>query len=390
MASGTAERLIRPTTGDVTEWQAYGQPLLIAAAGFFTLLAFRGALNGPAQDFHTIHASGQYWVNGIDPYAYWDAGRGSNLNPPFVLVLLWPLWQLPLTVALACWSCVSLGALAWTARIVAVETGLPAIALAAVVLVSQIGFLNIGFGQVAFVLSLLVTLAWRADRRGQAWAAGLWLGLATAWKPFLALFLLYFLWRRAWRSAVGLVLTAIATTAAGITVVGWSAFQSWIAGIQAITWEAFQTNVSWLGVVRRTLEPPLWIPTTPVAVAPDWSLPAWALLGAVTAIATGLVLRRRDRDRQWTAVTLVALLLTPLAWVFYVALAMGPLAAAITTSRQSARICALVAGAILCFPFMWLKTMALGPIASLVIGSCYAWAVVLLLIAVLMRPAQHT
>jgi hypothetical protein len=143
-------------------------------------------------------------IDGGNPY------EGSPYpNPPIMAILLTPFALVePLTGAL-CWYylkvSMTLLAVFWVFQFVeAPDRPFPAWAKAAVVLLSLRPIMgDLIHGNVNLFILFLVVAAMFAFRKGRDVAAGLILGLAIACKVTPALFVPYFIWKRAWKTLAG-------------------------------------------------------------------------------------------------------------------------------------------------------------------------------------------
>src|ERR1044071_2430635 len=147
-------------------WTLYGAPLLLIAAAIVTTMAL---LQSGATDYRTFIQSGRQWLGGGGPDFSFVPARGPNLNPPWVTVLMSPFSRLSYATGLLAWSFLGLFCLVAASAVIAkaVFPGQAGTILCAI-LVTQTSFVNLGLGQVASPLMLLVTLAWLADRAGRA------------------------------------------------------------------------------------------------------------------------------------------------------------------------------------------------------------------------------
>jgi hypothetical protein len=135
--------------------------------------------------------------------------RFAYPNPPIMALLLRPLLGLPPLAASLIWFYLKVGmtllAIAWAFRLV--ETPgrpCPAWARAVTVLLSLRPILgDLTHGNVNLFILFLVIAALYAYQRGYDLGAGVVLGLAIACKVTPALFVPYFLWKRAWRTLAG-------------------------------------------------------------------------------------------------------------------------------------------------------------------------------------------
>jgi hypothetical protein len=142
--------------------------------------------------------------------------RYNYPNPPVMALLLYPLAKLPPLAGSLAWFYLKVGmALLALARLFQLveEPGrpFPAWAKAVVVLLSLRPIMgDLLHGNVNLFIVMLVVAALYAFHQGRDLLAGVSLALAIACKVTPALFVPYFLWKRAWRTlagcAVGLVL----------------------------------------------------------------------------------------------------------------------------------------------------------------------------------------
>jgi hypothetical protein len=156
--------------------------------------------------------------------------RFNYPNPPIMAILLRPLAALPPLAGALCWYYLKVGmtlfALAAVFHLVeAPGRPFPAWAKALAVLLSLRTILgDLTHGNVNLFILFLVVAALDAYRRGRDVLAGVVLALAIACKVTPALFVGYFLWKRAWcvlaGCALGLGLFFFAVPA---SVLGWGA-----------------------------------------------------------------------------------------------------------------------------------------------------------------------
>jgi hypothetical protein len=98
----------------------------------------------------------------------------------------------------------------------------------------------------------------------------------------------------------------------GAAVAGVDSFARWIDVGRHVTWFSNRVNGSLLGILSRAgLGWPVWLP-----------------LAALAGLLTLAALRRGNAlDSDWLRCGTLALLVSPLGWVYYVPLLAGPLAA---------------------------------------------------------------
>jgi hypothetical protein len=192
----------------------------------------------------------------------------------------------------------------------------------------------------SFLLLLPVTLAWAAARRGRWTRAGLYLGLAISVKLFLLIFIPYFLLRRRLRAAAASGTAAAACFVAGALVLGPGSYSSWLTQLASVDWAWRSPNASVLGILSRSLnENPHF---SPLAVAPELILPVWlsvfAIVGGLTLVAVTFDRAGSAVDRAFALLLSAALLISPLGWVYYLWLGLGPMAARALEWRNSAAV----------------------------------------------------
>jgi hypothetical protein len=280
--------------------------------GIVTMLAAWTGWNTRRSDFQMLWTSAHQWWTGTDPYA--GAVAGADLNPPFVILLLTPLGWLPSSAAFALWTL-----LGWLCAGVAASLIARAcrssswLTIMAVALVTVGGATATASGQLTWPLLLLVTLGWVADRQQATRTTGAVIGAMTAIKLFFGLWFVDLVLRRAGRVLAIATAVVLVGLLLGLLVHGMDGYASWLDALGRITWTEKQTNASLLGMWTRVL-PPADVYTV------------WAASAAVVAAGgVGVAWRRRDADIRWAVLILTALLVSPLGWVYYVPLALGPL-----------------------------------------------------------------
>jgi alpha-1,2-mannosyltransferase len=378
-------------TRRASAWEVYGSPLLLIAACIVTAAALGGREGTGNTDFLTFDQSGHQLLAGGDPYVPFSIHRGPNLNPPWVVVAMAPLALMPLPSGLLVWWAISFASLfASTALIARTVAPGRAVPITCAVLATQSAFCNVGLGQVAWPLMLLMTIAWWADRRSWPVLSGALLGVAASWKPFLIVFAPYLVWRREWRMLGAAAIAIIMVALFGFAVLGAAGYRSWIHTLSIIYWHEGVHNASLRGFAARVFQARLVDSnTTPLFDNQELATAVWLLTAAALGAATlWRFVTADDRDRSWASLTLLSVLGSPLGWIHYVAIPIGPLVATLGREVGSRRRIALGGWLLLCVPFLWLRDHTFGPWLTLTVASSYMWGTLLLLIAVLMVPAR--
>ncbi len=360
-------------------------------------------------DFRIFHRAAESYLAGEGMYPLGQhttvaGGRTityerPNLNPPHFHLLLLPLALLPVGAALAVWAAVSVTSLLVCLRLIMNESGLtpsPLLAMrGAVWLLAFVGTSAvISTTQVSLLLLLPVTLAWLSARRGAWTRAGVYLGLAISLKLFFVIFLPYLLLRRRLAAAASACLTVLASFGLGLLVFGVQSHREWLALLAGVDWPWLPMNVSFLGLLSRLLTVgPVF---APLATAPGLVKPLWVGLAGAIGLATLIIVAKDERDssvdRSFALLLVSALLISPLGWLYYLWLPLGPIVALgslwwsepgrtrpdrSTPARWRDRLLWLAAPGFFLPSFL---TLAFQPSwwATLLFGSLHSWAVLLL------------
>ena len=279
------------------------------------LVGLRSLLTHGADDFTRFLASATAWRAGGAPYSV--ASNGWNLNPPPFLLLIVPLTSLPPSAALLVWEMANVIALAVAWSLVQRELNLrPTRRMFLAFTLFGGTAAQIMLGQVAWLLVLPMTLAWREWRQGRLAVAGCWVGLLVAIKPLFLPLLAVYVIRRQWRGLGSAVVAALLLASVGAVAVGIDAYRAWFGLGASVDWFARPLNASIRGVLARVGDAP---PLTAL----------WVGLSCVVGIVTLRRLHSRpaDADYDLAVVFLATLLVAPLGWVYYLPVALGPLAA---------------------------------------------------------------
>lgn len=340
-------------------------------------------------DFTAEVAQGDRLLRGAPLMTGSDANLGIPW-PPFAALFLVPfaaIARMSLPLAKGCWAllgviCVGWSfatALKWTTH----RTALLALAAIAVPLQTNFEHLQINPVLLALLMAAAADLSSERESRG-----GMWVGIATALKAFPGLVLLYLAYRRRWRAfAVG------AGTAAGLTLVpllrygpagGVDTVRQWLDLAVRERWTVEpESNQSLAALVTRLSG------GTVVAVA------LAALLLAIVGIALHRSATRRPL-REIGAVTLVAVLLSPIAWVHYFVLAFPawlavmPVVKPVVGGRWSVRNLPWAVAATVLAGVATSGVLTLGDRAHRVAvlnASPYTWGALLLLGLLLLEPS---
>jgi hypothetical protein len=350
-----------------------------------------------AQDFGIFYASARSFLDGGSLYAPIPAPRRFpshsgqlNLNLPHTNLFFLPLGLLSRTTALGVWSVASLLAFLWSTwrSVRALGWSLAPLGWLALVVYLVAWGPAAAFTltvQLNFLLMLPVTAAWLAARRGASITTGAWLGFAAAMKPFLLVFAPFLALRRDLRGLRTLVIAAGAMVTVGLVVFGASAYREWAEQLSRVTWATHYMNASVFAVTERVLGSTTiaGLGASPVVKALVLGFAITAVLSLTLAVAPRTPADEEGTDRAWAVLLLGALLVSPLGWVYYLWIALWPVAAVIGHAqpwvRRLPRDLLLVPGLA---GWLWFRRTAMwgqpSVLASATFASMYFWALLAL------------
>ena len=246
-----------------------------------------------------------------------------NLNPPLFNFLLIPLGYLPYPVSLLVWEIISL--LAGTTGILLVirAINLPLLPLnytlawVLVLLLYYPVYMNLVLGQVGLVLLPLFVIAWRYARSGKFIAAGILLGILSCLKPFFGLFLFYFFWRRELRGLLAFAAAFITGTLIGLLCYGFQSYVAYYHVLSLVDWYKTNWNASLFGFLQRILD-------TPRLASVIYSIISFLLVIGMRYFLVYPLPKIKmlpeqplKVDLDFSFISIVMLLLSPLGWVYY-------------------------------------------------------------------------
>lgn len=337
------------------------------------------------QDFGIFYESAARFRDGTEMYGTVGAAPAAgplNLNPPHFHLLLWPLTAFSPNSAFAIWMALSAAALMASLTLVIRSLRLGAWAIASLLAVSYASpamFAMVLTGQVGAIMLLPYTLSWNAARKNRAVQSAAWLGLCASVKPLFLLFVPAYLRLGLWRAALVVTGIVAGAFAAGIAIFGFEAHRTWVNHLLSVTWAEHYMNASLLGTIQRSLSPSEWrqlpIANTPRIVAPIWL----AAAGTLAAATLWRVRRVADADRQLLLITTAAMLISPLAWVYYLWFLIPPITAHLASpaTEQSRVRWVLICGVVglLTPPPLVLAALSWGAgLGTLTVGSVYTWS----------------
>ena len=346
-----------------------------------------------AQDFGIFYASVRNAVQGKGLYAPLPPRRQPpyytgqlNLNLPHTNLFFLPLAFLSPRQGLAVWAIASLLVFAWStwASLRALRWRLPLVGWIALVVYLLAWGPAAAFSltlQLSFLLMGPVTASWLAARDGRPVAAGAWLGLAASAKPFLLLVVAYLALRRDGRALRAFAVVSLLFVLAGVLAFGPQSYVDWVRQLPRVSWASHYMNASLGGMVERLFGHTYYATVSGAGWVRFTVLPVLSI--AIAAITLRAAVRPRrsasGEDHAWAVLLLASILLSPLGWVYYLWIALWPVAATIGHQRPwrqpSVRDWWLVPG--LC-GWLWFRRMAAwgqpSVLATALFASMYFWA----------------
>ena len=319
-------------------------------------LAFRFGV-ATESDFAIFQGTTARFLDGSPMYS----PEAVDFTPPVFHVLLLPFAHVDPRVGYLIWTAINVAIAcmvfqlvlrvvpgAWTQRYV----------IGAWVVNAAGVQMTLRLGQVSWMVALLVTCAWLAARSSRPLVAGAWAGVAIAFKPFLLVAVPVFVVRRQWKSVAACLLTTGASCALSVLLFGREAFVDWLGNLRVVPDPVFAThflNASWVAFVSRA----------------NGSYLAGLILSAATIAVMLWRVRTTDEDESWLLLLLAAILASPVGWVYYEPILIGPAVALALTGRlKHLRWVALTC----VVPALGKNLFQGGPmIVALTIGSVYFW-----------------
>jgi alpha-1,2-mannosyltransferase len=313
----------------------------------------------------------------------WDL---LDMNPPHFHLALIPFLPFELRTAAILWLLLNLAA-AGTAGVLLVQTLrlrprvgqiLP---IVVAVLLCDATYATVVTGQFTGLLLLGTVLAWRAARGDQWLTAGAWLGLLIGVKPFLVLFVPYLLVTKRWSALASAAAVGAASFAIGLAYFGWAAHREWLAALGAVDWAWASMNGSaWALFTRALTRTPQF---APIVLAPTLARVLSLIAAIVITWVTVYLARRRSVDQAFALILTGALLVSPLGWIYYLWMAIGPCLALWHEHRPRVLWFAVP---FLALPYFVALIGQPSPWLTLTIGSACTWGMFLLWLAVVRTP----
>ncbi|PJI94093.1 glycosyltransferase family 87 protein [Luteimicrobium subarcticum] len=299
--------------------------LALLAAGILSAVRFHATVVDPTSgiDLHVFLTAAQQVASGGDPYDAKD-----YVYSPLLAVLLAPFSGSTLTRVIPAWTAISIAASIGTVAVVLAlvwsrigRVMRPTLALVGVVttLWSYPATFVLWFGQVDFIVSLIIAVSVASGVAGRAAWSGVMAGVAAAAKSWPGAEVLWYLRRGAQgrrRSLVGFVVVVAAVAVLTCVGLGTSALREWIAVTVGARSQPLSSFSAW--GVGRDLFSDSGVLATPVAVSPAMRLGA-TLVVTAGVVALLVLAMRRPGDAALAAWNILGcvLLLMPVSHLTY-------------------------------------------------------------------------
>jgi uncharacterized membrane protein SirB2 len=252
----------------------------------------------------------------------------DNLNPPFFTLISFPLAYLSYPHALLLWTLLSiltgaLGILLLQQKLDPQNFSPSCALLLLIALFSYFpSFVNLQFGQVGLLLLPLLVCGWRTARDGKAISAAIFLSIATSLKPFIGLFLFYFLMRKEWHGLCAFFATLLSCALIAALFLGADSYVAYYHACQQIKWAASSWNVSFYGFLLRLwggLESNVALLPVPGLITYLYPFVAGLFFLAIIHFLRPTIPTKTEQkvDLDFSVIIVGMLLLSPLGWIYY-------------------------------------------------------------------------
>lgn len=251
-----------------------------------------------------------------------------NLNPPFFSALIYPMGYFNFVNSFYVWTLFSVICGIISILIIQKNFGIPyhvnltlCLILTFFIFTPTIG--NFLYGQVSLLLLLFLTIGWHYLRNQQQRKAAIMLAGCAAIKPFLGLFILYFLCKRQWRALVYFSVSGAILTLLPLLFFGKQSYIDYMHLLPAIKWYASTWNVSLLGFFTRIFGG-VGEKMTPLIYLPYLTKFCYWLSSLVLVGYLAHFLQKqysidpvKKIDLDFSLILMIALLVSPLGWRYY-------------------------------------------------------------------------
>ncbi|HOY65329.1 MAG TPA: glycosyltransferase family 87 protein [Candidatus Ozemobacteraceae bacterium] len=328
-----------------------------------------------------------------------------NMNPPQFHMFLYPLLGCSNELAAGIWLLLQLLACGVGLFVIFRTLGLASlrirtrIGLLFLLMLSAPTLAILITGQFAFILFLLVTLAWRNFLVGRWIRGATYLGLGLGVKLYFLIFVPWLLFRRKWIAATSMIGVAALLFGLSYALQGSAPMSSWFGAMNGIHWLWLPMNASLLGFLDRVFTShPLYY--APLVDGHSFLGPLRICLVLILGIVVGMTLyfRRKDINYELALLLVSAQLLQPLGNVYYVWLIAAPIVPIVREWRTKLQMKDAPIGLKLLLgislagfitPLNFFNLFPIHPFFTMTTGSVYFWALLTLWLALLFYPPER-
>jgi len=319
---------------------------LVVLLGLARLRIILVLISSPAtfqdRDIFQEYLMAKALFSGVNPYlplnelAHRFIGNFSFLPhpspyPPFVAILSTPLLLFSFNNVVVVWFVIELICLMaisgmlttlWKGRVEWVH----AIFIFFLLLAWYPVMVDLLYGQLTLLLTILLLAALLALRKENKIVAGVLIGLSAAIKVFTWPMIIYFALKRDWRTVLSSCLTVIGLNLIALMVMGIGPFIDYYLHVTrqvAAIYQPFLTNYSLWSIGYRLFEGTRPVGVDFISAPPLVNLPQIApLVSAGLAVAfllAGLIwaIRSQDRDLAFSIIVCVIVAISPISWDHY-------------------------------------------------------------------------
>jgi hypothetical protein len=261
-------------------------------------------------DFRLFYDSGAMWLAGQNPYA--TTATLPNMNTPWALPIFALFSRLPLPWAFALWTAIGVVLVIWTIRTMAAKCPPDRRPYLIATFVALLPSWYVWHkGQITWLLLMCVTQAWLSKDRPIT--ASLWLLPTILIKPPVALMAVLLPWPIPFYSG----LMSLLGFSLGVTGFGWLVWRQWIDAGLHISWAGLAANASLWGTASRLDGTKFGTPLEQLSPL---------VFAGIVLLAVIIIWRTLGHrgDRRWALAAVSSVLLSPLGWIYYLPLAIGP------------------------------------------------------------------
>jgi hypothetical protein len=359
---------------------------LILIATIWDALHLYATFGLSLNDFGRFYYGAQHFVDGRSLYdlspatpVILDTGAELqlwNLGSPAFHLLFLPLTLLPAKLALAVWWLLSLLSLLWSVRTI-IDTlkwrlsSADWLLVTALLLSANATAAQIVTGQMGLLIVAPITWAWVQARTGKYKTAGLVLGVLAAIKPTLLIFFPWLLMRALWKSrdstgVIAYCASFIVTTTLALAVFGLDEHFAWFSTVRSLDWAWLPMNASIQGWATRAFSVN---PMFPHALSlPALVKPLWLLCSLVIGLFTYYRIREATADVAFAILLVLALLIAPLGWLYYVFALIGPVAS-IWCKHSPSKLTTFIVIVSLFTPFALIAPLSINTAMTVIVGG---------------------